>query len=93
MTCHSDKAKCLLHKWVTRPHTLRYFKILCQPFVSKAEKERSIIGVKSDNIRVKGLEFSTLVLPRLQLRAVAVMELDSEGYIEDCRKLLTVLEA
>ena len=93
MTCHSDKAKCLLHKWVTRPHILRYFKILCQPIVIQAEKERSIIGVKSDSIRMKGLEFSTLALPRLQLRVVAVMELDLEGYIEECRKLLTVLEA
>jgi len=93
LTCYSKRAEQLLEEWVTRPQTQRCFKLLCQPFVSQAERDRSIIGIKADNIKVKGLEFSTLALPRLQLRATSIMELlETESCVEECRKLLSLLE-
>ncbi len=91
--CQTDKAKQLLHQWATRPCTLRHFKLLCQPFVSQAEKEKSVVGVKSDSIKLKGMEFSSLALPRLQLRAVTVLELeDTEACVEEVKSLLTLLD-
>ena len=93
LTCYTKKAKQLLEEWVTRPQIQRCFKLLCQPFVSQAERDRSIIGTKSDNIKLKGVEFSTLALPRLQLRATAVMEVvETETCVEECKKLLSLLE-
>ena len=51
------------------------------------------MGVKSDSIKLKGMEFSSLALPRLQLRAVTVLELeDTEACVEEVKSLLTLLD-
>ncbi len=51
------------------------------------------MGVKSDSIKLKGMEFSSLALPILQLRAVTVLELeDTEACVEEVKSLLTLLD-
>ena len=50
------------------------------------------MGVKVDKIQLRRLEFNTLALPRLQLRGVALLELESVEYANECKKLLDLLE-
>ncbi len=67
---------------------------MSQPFVSKEERERTIVGKKSHTFSLKGSEFTTLSLPRLQLRAIALMELtEREGCARECEELLRLLGA
>lgn len=76
-----------------RPALQRTFKLVCQPFLSQEESERSVLGQKSHTIRLKGSEFTTLSLPRLQLRGMAVIELLNDGwYAKECENLLVLLE-
>ena len=56
---------------VTRPSLHRALKIYCQPFVSTMELQECVLGHKQQLRR----GFNTLSLPRLQLRAVAILEL------------------
>ena len=79
-------------EWATRPALQRTFKLLCQPFLSAGETERSILGEKSHTFKLKGSEFSTLSLPRLQLRGVALLELNSREYSHECNTLLDLLQ-
>ena len=46
-------------------------KVYCQPFVSKAELKECVLGEKQQLRR----GYTMLALPRLQLRAVAILEL------------------
>ena len=87
-----DRAKHTMSEWAARPALQRTFKLLCQPFLSSEELGRSVLGQKSHTFKLKGSEFNTLSLPRLQLRGVALMELSSRGYGMECESLLSLLK-
>ncbi len=87
-----DRARHTMSEWASRPALQRTFKLLCQPFLSSEELERSVLGQKSHDFKLKGSEFTTLSLPRLQLRGVALMELTLSGYTKECESLLCLLE-
>ena len=89
-----DKAKLLVSVWALRPALQRTFKLVCQPFLSQSEAEKSVLGQRSHSIRLKGSEFTTLSLPRLQLRGMAVIELSNDGwhYVKECENLLAQIQ-
>lgn len=88
-----DKAKHTLREWAQSPKRLRSFKLICQPFASKEELERSVIGENSRRVNtLMKTELEVLSLPRLQLRGIARLELSSNGgYVRECARLLTSL--
>jgi hypothetical protein len=59
----------------TRPSLHRALKVYCRPFVSGAELQECVLGHRQQVRR----GFNTLTLPRLQLRAVAVLELTNDS--------------
>lgn len=74
----------LLLKLVQRPEVLRNVLLVCQPFVSSAEAKQGCkkVVVKS---RHDNSQYSTTVLPRLQLK---LKSLDDVNCVGECRKLL-----
>ena len=70
----------------------RALKIYCQPFVSSTEVQECVLGRKQQLRR----GFNTLSLPRLQLRAVAILELTRGANTGVCstttKQLLNKLE-
>ena len=76
----------------TRASLHRAIKIYCQPFVSPAELHECVLGHKQQVRR----GFNTLSLPRLQLRAVAVLELTKDSNTGVCsaitKQMLTKFE-
>ena len=69
----------------------RALKVYCQPFVSSAELQECVLGHKHQVKR----GYRTLCLPRLQLRALAILEVGSGTStgtsITECKQLLTKL--
>ena len=59
----------------TRPSLHRALKVYCQPFVSPAALQECVLGQRQQ-VRMR---FNTLSLPRLQLRALAVLELTNDS--------------
>lgn len=59
----------------TRPSLHRALKVYCQPFVSPAALQECVLGQRQQVRR----GFNTLSLPRLQLRALAVLELTNDS--------------
>ena len=84
-----DRAKHMMWEVASRPSIQRKVKLLCTPFVSQEERERSILGQKTHTFKLKGLEFTTLSLPRLQLKGLSLVE---GCYASECEKLLALLE-
>ena len=77
----------MLSEFVARSSVHRALKIYCQPFVSSAELQECVLGHKHQ-VR---MGYNTLSLPRLQLRAMAVLELTgrtSTGLCSDLAKQL-----
>ena len=90
----SDRAKEAMAGWAASPSLQRTLKLVCQPFLSREEAERSVLGQRSHAFRTKGSEFTTLSLPRLQLRGMAVVELEVGGRCaRECKHLMAMLEA
>ena len=83
-----DKAKHMMTEFALRPTVQRTFKLICQPFVSREERERTIVGQKVRTFKLRGSEFSTLTLPRLQLRGMCLIELTEGRCVRECERLL-----
>lgn len=66
-------------------------KLYCQPFLSKAELGEGVLGAKTRAITVKDQRFTTLALPRLQLRALAVAPLEGVSCVSETMRLLQEL--
>lgn len=88
-----DRVRNTMCCWANSPSLQRTFKIVCQPFLSREEMERSVLGQRSHTFRMKGSEFSTLSLPRLQLRGVFLIDLSKgAGYARESQYLLERLQ-
>ena len=83
-----NKAKDKISGFVTQPTFHRTVKLFCQPFVSQAELKECVIGQKCKTLR----QYHTLALPRLQLRAVALLDMNKGHVItRECEQLLELL--
>ena len=79
-----DRGNAMMSKFASRAATHRPIKVYCQPFVSSAELQESEVGRKQQVRR----GYNTLCLPRLQLRAVSVLELTGSVCSDTTRQLL-----
>ena len=82
----------MMAELATRPSLHRVIKVYCQPFVSPAELQECVLGHRQQLRR----GFNTLSLPRLQLRAVAILELTKDSNTGVCsaitKQMLTKFE-
>ena len=87
-----SRGKVMITELATRLSLHRALKVYCQPFVSSAELTECVLGHRRQLRR----GFTTLSLPRLQLRAVAILELTGTSNTGVCssvtKQLLTKLE-
>ena len=88
-----DQAKNKLTDVATHHRLQRPIKLYCQPFVSQAELKECVLGQKSRTVRLKKLDqqYSTLVLPRLQLRPIAMLDLEGQSCVSECETILELL--
>lgn len=63
----------MISKLASRLSIQRLLKVYCQPFVSQTEQQEGVVGCRQQVRR----GYSSLSLPRLQLRCVAMMEVTS----------------
>ena len=70
-----SRGVAMMAELATRPSLHRSLKVYCRPFVSPAELQECVLGRKQQLRR----GFNTLSLPRLQLRAVAILELTNNS--------------